>query len=122
MTARTAGIFREPYDGDKNEREQEHGGGMTNINRAILIAAFVLLAAAVGYAIWRDSAPSPLDPAGERAAAPSSANPKAPTPGPRSAPRNSTSAILPAPSPPMKRPSRCRPNRRACGRRSAKRG
>jgi cytochrome c-type biogenesis protein CcmH len=71
MTARTAGIFREPYDGDKNEREQEHGGGMTNINRAILIAAFVLLAAAVGYAIWRDSAPSPLDPAGESAAAPS---------------------------------------------------
>ncbi|WP_312846556.1 tetratricopeptide repeat protein [Sphingopyxis sp. PET50] len=31
-------------------------GGMTGINRAVLIAAFVLLAGAVGYAIWRDSA------------------------------------------------------------------
>lgn len=33
-------------------------GGMNGANRAILIAAFVLLAGAVGYAIWRDSAPS----------------------------------------------------------------
>lgn len=46
-------------------------GGMTGTNRAILIAAFVLLAAAIGYAIWRDSAPSAADPAGKTAAAPS---------------------------------------------------
>ncbi|MGQ3101996.1 MAG: TPR domain-containing protein [Sphingopyxis solisilvae] len=31
--------------------------GMSATNRGILVAAFVLLAAAVGYAIWRDSAP-----------------------------------------------------------------
>ncbi|SBV34521.1 TPR repeat [uncultured Sphingopyxis sp.] len=46
-------------------------GGMTGTNRAILIAAFILLAAAIGYAIWRDSAPSAAGPAGESAAAPS---------------------------------------------------
>ena len=45
--------------------------GMTATNRAILIAAFLLLAAAVGYAIWRDSAPSAADPAAPGAAAPS---------------------------------------------------
>lgn len=45
--------------------------GMTGTNRAILIAAFVLLAAAIGYAIWRDSAPSGADPAAQAAAAPS---------------------------------------------------
>ena len=33
-------------------------GGLGGVNRAILIAAFVLLAGAVGYAIWRDSATS----------------------------------------------------------------
>lgn len=33
-------------------------GGMTPVNRAILIAAFLLLLGAVGYAIWRDSADS----------------------------------------------------------------
>jgi len=33
-------------------------GGMAPINRAILIAAALLLVAAVGYAIWRDSATS----------------------------------------------------------------
>ena len=33
-------------------------GGMSPMNRAILIAAFVLLAGAIGYAIWRDSADS----------------------------------------------------------------
>ena len=43
-------------------------GGMTGTNRAILIAAFILLAAAIGYAIWRDSAPSAAGPAGESAA------------------------------------------------------
>ncbi|OWQ98559.1 hypothetical protein CDQ91_07625 [Sphingopyxis witflariensis] len=43
---------------------------MTGTNRAILIAAFVLLAAAIGYAIWRDSAPAANDPA-TQAAAPS---------------------------------------------------
>ena len=30
-------------------------GGMSSINRAVLIAAFLLLVGAVGYAIWRDS-------------------------------------------------------------------
>ena len=33
-------------------------GGMTATNRAILIAAFLLLVGATGYAIWRDSAGS----------------------------------------------------------------
>ncbi|MBK6412169.1 hypothetical protein [Sphingopyxis sp.] len=46
-------------------------GGMTGTNRAILIAAFVLLAAAIGYAIWRDSAPSGAIPAAQNAAGPS---------------------------------------------------
>lgn len=36
--------------------------GMSGMNRAILIAAFVLLASAIGYAVWRDSAPA-TDPA-----------------------------------------------------------
>ncbi|MDO9367857.1 MAG: tetratricopeptide repeat protein [Sphingopyxis sp.] len=45
--------------------------GMIATNRAILIAAFLLLAAAVGYAIWRDSAPSAADPAAPAAIAPS---------------------------------------------------
>lgn len=51
--------------------ETGRAGGMTGTNRAILIAAFVLLAAAVGYAIWRDSVPSVAGPANESAAAPS---------------------------------------------------
>ena len=43
--------------------------GMSGTNRAILIAAFVLLAGAVGYAIWRDSAASvPAAPAAATAA------------------------------------------------------
>ncbi|HEX2813650.1 MAG TPA: hypothetical protein VHO04_13320 [Sphingopyxis sp.] len=33
-------------------------GGLGGVNRAILVAAFLLLAGAVGYAIWRDSAAS----------------------------------------------------------------
>ena len=38
--------------------------GLSGANRAILIAAFVLLLAAVGYALWRDSdAPAPASPA-----------------------------------------------------------
>ena len=37
--------------------------GLSTTNRAILIAAFVLLAAAIGYAIWRDSAGGGADPA-----------------------------------------------------------
>src|SRR3546814_14036428 len=37
----------------------------------ILIAAFILLAGAIGYAIWRDSASSVAGPASETAAAPS---------------------------------------------------
>jgi cytochrome c-type biogenesis protein CcmH len=45
--------------------------GMGGTNRAILIAAFVLLAAAIGYAIWRDSAPSGAEPTVPNAAAPS---------------------------------------------------
>lgn len=44
--------------------------GMTGPNRAILIAAVILLAAAIGYAIWRDSAPAAIDPAAPNAAAP----------------------------------------------------
>lgn len=44
--------------------------GMTGTNRAILIAAIILLAAAIGYAIWRDSAPAAIDPAAPNAAAP----------------------------------------------------
>ncbi len=51
--------------------EANKAGGMTRTNRAILIAAFVLLAAAIGYAIWRDSTPSATGPASESAAAPS---------------------------------------------------
>lgn len=46
-------------------------GGITRTNRAILIAAFVLLAAAIGYAIWRDSAPAAPDAAAAAGAAPS---------------------------------------------------
>lgn len=46
-------------------------GGMTAANRAILIAAFVLLAAAIGYAIWRDSDASDAAPAPAAAGAPS---------------------------------------------------
>jgi len=44
--------------------------GMTGTNRAILIAAVILLAAAIGYAIWRDSAPAAIDPAAPNASAP----------------------------------------------------
>ena len=43
--------------------------GMSAANRAILIAAFALLVAAIGHAIWRDSAPA-ADQATEGAAAP----------------------------------------------------
>lgn len=44
--------------------------GMTGTNRAILIAAIILLAAAIGYAIWRNSAPAAIDPAAPNATAP----------------------------------------------------
>ena len=44
--------------------------GVTGTNRAILIVAVVLLVAAVGYAIWRDSAPAVADPATQSAAMP----------------------------------------------------
>ena len=37
--------------------------GMSTTNRAILIAAFLLLAGAIGYAIWRDSANNAAAPA-----------------------------------------------------------
>ncbi|WP_447757841.1 tetratricopeptide repeat protein [Sphingopyxis fribergensis] len=43
---------------------------MSGTNRAILIAAFVLLAAAVGYAVWRDSVRGTVPPAIEGSAAP----------------------------------------------------
>ncbi|HET6523065.1 tetratricopeptide repeat protein [Sphingopyxis sp.] len=56
---------------ESNKMAEGTTGGMTRTNRAILIAAFVLLAAAVGYAIWRDSAPSVTGPASESPAAPS---------------------------------------------------
>ena len=46
-------------------------GGMTATNRAILIAAFLLLVAAVSYAIWRDSAGSAPKTPSSSAAAPS---------------------------------------------------
>ena len=55
---------------ESNGMAKAKTGGMTGTNRAILIAAFVLLAAAIGYAIWRDSAPAANDPA-TQAAAPS---------------------------------------------------
>ena len=45
--------------------------GMAGTNRAILIAAFVLLVAAIGYAIWRDTAPLGANPAAQASAAPS---------------------------------------------------
>lgn len=46
-------------------------GGITRTNRAILAAAFVLLAGAIGYAVWRDSAPAAPGAVAEAAAAPS---------------------------------------------------
>jgi len=55
---------------ESNGMAESKAGGMTGTNRAILIAAFILLAAAIGYAIWRDSTPSAADPA-TQAAAPS---------------------------------------------------
>ncbi len=56
---------------ESNKMAKGTGRGMTGANRAILIAAFVLLAAAIGYAIWRDSAPSTAGPAVPAAGAPS---------------------------------------------------
>ena len=47
-------------------------GGMSPANRAILAAALVLLLAAIGYAIWRDSAGT------APAAAPEAASPVRP--------------------------------------------
>ena len=48
-------------------------GGMSSINRAVLIAAFLLLMGAVGYAIWRDSAPGDTASAAPAAAGPTDA-------------------------------------------------
>ena len=56
---------------ESNKMANGPGRGMTGTNRAILIAAFVLLAAAIGYAMWRDSASSAVDPAAQGVAAPS---------------------------------------------------
>ncbi|MGL3822133.1 tetratricopeptide repeat protein [Sphingopyxis sp. R3-92] len=53
---------------ESNGMAESKAGGMTGTNRAILIAAFILLAAAIGYAIWRDSTPSAADPAAQAAA------------------------------------------------------
>ena len=55
---------------ETNGLKTEKAAGLTGANRAILIAALVLLAAAIGYAIWRDSAPAAADPAIQEAAAP----------------------------------------------------
>ena len=43
---------------------------MSTTNRAILIAAFLLLAGAIGYAIWRDSANNAATPTPAAAASP----------------------------------------------------
>lgn len=56
---------------ESNEMAKGTGRGMTGTNRAILIAAFVLLAAAIGYAIWRDSVRSTIPAATQSADAPS---------------------------------------------------
>jgi hypothetical protein len=69
------GFFRTRNKGAKmsesNKMAEGTKRGMTATNGAILIAAFVLLAAAIGYAIWRDSASSVADPAAQGSAAPS---------------------------------------------------
>lgn len=56
---------------ESNEMAKATGRGMTGTNRAILIAAFILLAGAVGYAIWRDTGAAAPDPAAQASAAPS---------------------------------------------------
>ena len=56
---------------ETNSMEAGKTSGMTGINRAILIAAFILLATAIGYAIWRDSASSDTSPAAGIDGAPS---------------------------------------------------
>ena len=56
---------------ESNEMAKGMGRGMTGTNRAILIAAFILLTVAIGYAIWRDSGPSAPDPAAQETGAPS---------------------------------------------------
>ncbi len=48
-------------------------GGMSSINRAVLIAAFLLLMGAVGYAIWRDSGSGDTASAAQVAAGPTDA-------------------------------------------------
>ncbi len=56
---------------ESNGMAESKKQGMSRANRAILIAAFILLAAAIGYAVWRDSASPASDPATQGAAAPS---------------------------------------------------
>jgi cytochrome c-type biogenesis protein CcmH len=56
---------------ESNKMAQDKTAGLSTANRAILIAAFVLLAAAIGYTIWRDSAGNSASPAPEARAAPS---------------------------------------------------
>jgi cytochrome c-type biogenesis protein CcmH len=56
---------------ESNKMAKGAGHGVTGTNRAILIAAFVLLAAAIGYTVWRDSVPSSAGAAAQDAPAPS---------------------------------------------------
>lgn len=53
-----------------NGIEAEKAGRLSGINRAVLIAAFALLAAAIGYSVWRDTTPAAADPAAEGVAPP----------------------------------------------------
>lgn len=55
---------------ESNEMAKGTGYGMTRANAAILIAAFILLAGAIGYAIWRDSSSSVPDPVPQGVAGP----------------------------------------------------
>ncbi|ENY80930.1 hypothetical protein EBMC1_11370 [Sphingopyxis sp. MC1] len=63
---RRARFRRGGYSGDGMSETK----GMSTTNRAILIAAFLLLAGAIGYAIWRDSANNAAAPAPTAAASP----------------------------------------------------
>jgi len=56
---------------ETNGMKSGKAASLTGVNRTVLIAAFVLLAAAIGYAIWRDSAPAAADPVAESTGWPS---------------------------------------------------
>jgi cytochrome c-type biogenesis protein CcmH len=55
---------------ESKEMAKPAGTGLTRMNGLILIAAFLLLAGAIGYAIWRDRAPEAPVAAAEAGAAP----------------------------------------------------